>query len=311
MIHEHHMAVQHRVVPHAPLSAFVALLWSYEGDTPSQAKERRLPDGAMGLVINLRDDLTRVYDRRQPDQFQSYRGSVISGAHSVFTILDSTGPAHMLGVEFKPGGALPFLGLPSAELHNQVISLETIWGASAQRLRDDLLAAATPARRFALLEEALLARLRPERVAHPAVGYALAALQSAPQQPSMAAVTERIGLSQTRFIQVFREAVGLTPKQYCRVRRFQHVLRAGGRRARHRGRASPGLRLLRPGPLHPRLPGIRWPDPHRLSRPARRASQPYRAGRMNVSIFYKTARLPPAILPSEAIIEAHILKGAR
>ena len=219
------MVIQHRVVPHAPLSAFVALLWSYEGDTPSQAKERRLPDGAMGLVINLRDDLTRIYDRQQPDQFQSYRGSVISGAHSVYTVLDSTGPARMLGVEFKPGGALPFLGLPAAALHNQVISLETIWGTAAQRLREQLLAAATPARRFALLEEALLARLRPERLAHPAVGYALAALQSAPRPPTIAAVTERIGLSQTRFIQVFREAVGLTPKQYCRVRRFQQVLR--------------------------------------------------------------------------------------
>jgi AraC-like DNA-binding protein len=180
----------------------------------------------MGLVINLHDDLTRIYDRQQPDQFQSYRGSVISGAHSAYTILDSTGQARMLGVEFKPGGALPFLGLPAAELHNQTLSLEAIWGAAAQRLRDDLLAAATPAQRFALLEAALLARLHPERMAHPAVGYALAALHSAPLTPTMAAVTERIGLSQTRFIQVFREAVGLAPKQYCRVRRFQHVLRA-------------------------------------------------------------------------------------
>src|ERR1051326_1535096 len=174
------VAVQHRVVPSAPLSAFVALLWSYEGDAPGQGKERRLPDGAMGLIINLRDDLTRIYDRQQPDQFQSYRGSVISGAHSAYTILDSTGQARMLGVEFKPGGALPFLGLPAAELHNQTLSLEAIWGAAAQRLRDDLLAAATPAQRFALLEAALLARLHPELMAHPAVGYALAALHSAP-----------------------------------------------------------------------------------------------------------------------------------
>jgi AraC-like DNA-binding protein len=219
------LAVQHRVVPSAPLSTFVALLWSYEGDTPGQGKERRLPDGAMGLVINLRDDLTHIYDRQQPDHFQIYRGSVISGAHSAFTILDSTGPACMLGAEFRPGGALPFLGLPAAALHNQVLSLEAIWGAAAQRLRDDLLAATTPTRRFALLEAALLARLNPARVAHPAVGFALAALHSAPHAPTMAAVTERIGLSQTRFIQVFREAVGLTPKQYCRVRRFQHVLR--------------------------------------------------------------------------------------
>jgi AraC-like DNA-binding protein len=34
-------------------------------------------------------------------------------------------------------------------------------------------------------------------------------------------VTRRVGLSQRRFIQVFAAEVGLTPKSYCRVRRFQ------------------------------------------------------------------------------------------
>jgi AraC-like DNA-binding protein len=37
-------------------------------------------------------------------------------------------------------------------------------------------------------------------------------------------VTERTGLSSRRFIQLFTNAVGLTPKQFYRVRRFQDVL---------------------------------------------------------------------------------------
>jgi AraC-like DNA-binding protein len=41
----------------------------------------------------------------------------------------------------------------------------------------------------------------------------------------VAAVTDRIGLSSRRFIELFRRQVGLTPKVFCRVRRFQHVLR--------------------------------------------------------------------------------------
>ncbi len=215
---------QHYARPQPPLSAFIELFWSCESDTPAQRKDRRLPDGSMGLVINLRDDLIRVYDPLHPHQFQSYRGGVISGAHSTFTVIDSASRAAMVGVEFKPGGALPFLAWPAAELHNQVISLEMVWGAQAQHLREQLLAADTPARRFAILEQALLARLAPARISHPAVDYALSAFQHSAPAPSIAAVTERIGLSQTRFIQVFREAVGLTPKQFCRVQRFQQVL---------------------------------------------------------------------------------------
>ncbi len=37
-------------------------------------------------------------------------------------------------------------------------------------------------------------------------------------------LTERLGLSPKRFIQLFSQQVGLTPKVYCRVQRFQRVL---------------------------------------------------------------------------------------
>jgi AraC-like DNA-binding protein len=40
---------------------------------------------------------------------------------------------------------------------------------------------------------------------------------------SVRAVAKRVGLSQRRFIQVFTAQVGLTPKLFCRVLRFQHV----------------------------------------------------------------------------------------
>jgi len=45
-----------------------------------------------------------------------------------------------------------------------------------------------------------------------------------PHTHTIADVTERIGLSSRRFIEVFRDEVGLTPKLFCRVRRFQQVL---------------------------------------------------------------------------------------
>lgn len=216
--------MQHYQRPQPPLSAFVDLFWSIESDAPACGLERRLPNGSMSLIITLRENGIRVYDRQRPDQCQTHPGSLISGAHSTFALIDRADQQALLGIEFKPGGALPFLGLSAADLHNQTISLEALWGTEAKRLREQLLAASAPARRFALLEQTLLARLASARMSHPAVSYALQQFHSAPRLPAIAAVTQQIALSQARFIQVFSEAVGLTPKQYCRVQRFQHVL---------------------------------------------------------------------------------------
>jgi len=40
-----------------------------------------------------------------------------------------------------------------------------------------------------------------------------------------ASVTDEIGISKRYFIDIFRNEVGLTPKLFCRVRRFQQALR--------------------------------------------------------------------------------------
>jgi AraC-like DNA-binding protein len=195
-------------LPRPPLSAFVETFWLYEGDAPAHARERRLPDGTMALVINLRHDLIRIYDRHSPDRFRDHRGSVISGAHATYSLLDTPSTASVLGVQFKPDGAAAFLPLPAVELRGQVLEVETAEG------------------RVRALECWLLARLVPSWAAHAAVAFALDAFQHAPSTPTISAVTQRIGIGQTRFIQVFRDAVGLMPKQFCRIQRFQRALRA-------------------------------------------------------------------------------------
>jgi AraC-like DNA-binding protein len=218
------VAIQQHYQPHPPLSAFVETFWSYEGNTPAHVKERRLPDGSMSLVINLRDDQMRIFDRRDPGRYKRYRGGVISGPHSAFSLLDTASLTSALGAQFKPGGAASFLHRPAAELRDTVVSADAIWGAAALELREQLLEARTPERRFSLLERFLLERLAPSWAAHPAVACALAAFQNVSRRPTIAAVTERIGISQTRFTQVVRDAVGLTPKQLRRILRFQEVL---------------------------------------------------------------------------------------
>jgi AraC-like DNA-binding protein len=226
-------------IPRPPLSDFVGLFWFYEDYRQPHKKERLLPDGSMELVINLREDQTRLYDRHDTDQVRTLGGSLIVGAQSEFFVIDTAEQASVVGVHFKPGGAFPFFGLPAGELRNSHLSLDTLWGALAGELRERLLEAATPQAMFCILEEVLLARARRlER--HPAVKFALREFYGIPHTRTISEVTAQIGLSAKRFIQVFDGEVGLTPKLFCRVRRFQKVLRLvrAGRRVEWAGVAA-------------------------------------------------------------------------
>lgn len=212
-------------VPAPPLSDFVELLWLYDGPPRPHAKERILPDGSMELIVNLREDQVRVYNPGDIHHCETRRGSAIAGPHSRFFVIDTAEQISVAGVHFKPGGAFPFFGLPAEELRDAHVSLEDLWAVAAGDLREQLLAARSARDKFQVLERCLLMQALGTLDRDPAVVFALREFS---RSRTVASVTGQIGFSARRFIRIFSEEVGLTPKLYCRVRRFQRVLRRIG-----------------------------------------------------------------------------------
>lgn len=218
------MSIYCTYTPQPPLADFVDSFWFYKGDALPRGKERRLPNGSLDLVISLDEESVNVYDRQDTSRSQCFRAGVVSGAYATFFVIDMSSQAPLIGVSFKPGGAASFFSLPVGELQNMHVPLETLWGSSANLLREQLLAASTPQACFHILEQTLLRRMSQHHFWHPAIAFALSELQNPVHSCTISEITEQIGLSSRRFIQLFTNAVGLTPKQFYRVRRFQEVL---------------------------------------------------------------------------------------
>ena len=196
-------------IPRPPLCDHVDFFWAFDAYGGSHARERVLPTATGELVVALGAQRS---------------GPVMCGAHSEAFVIDTASRPALIGVHFKPGGAVPFLKAPADELSNARVSLDTLWGEAALELSEQLQEAGTWAARFRVLERALIAQIPRAPVRHPAVAFALKVIQATPHVRIIGDVTRRIGLSPRRFIQVFAAEVGLTPKLFCRVRRFQQVL---------------------------------------------------------------------------------------
>jgi AraC-like DNA-binding protein len=198
-------------IPGPPLSDYVDVVWIYERYAQPHAQQRLLPTGGMDLVIGLDED--------------GRMGSGVSGVRSEFALLDTSRPFSAIGVHFKPGGGFPFFAPPAGELQDLGVRLDALWGAFATDLRDQLLEADSFNSRFRILERALLEKSSGRLRRNPAVCYALNEFGRTSHARSVAEVTDCVGLSARRFIELFRNQVGLTPKVFCRIRRFQKVLR--------------------------------------------------------------------------------------
>jgi len=207
--------ISHLHSPPPPLARFVELFWYYAGVSLPHKQERLLPQGTVELVIDLRGCREGT---------QSFPGAVVCGPHSRFFVIDTACQAEVIGIHFKPGGSFPFFNLPADELHNLHVGLDDLWGARAAELRERVTTVATPRAKVEVMEKFLTAQAFRGFDRHPAVGFALEEFQR-PELPAIAAVTDKLGLSSRRFIQVFSQEVGLSPKLFCRVQRFQQVLK--------------------------------------------------------------------------------------
>ncbi|MGH9723374.1 MAG: DUF6597 domain-containing transcriptional factor [Bryobacteraceae bacterium] len=210
--------------PGPPLGAFIDCFWYFDGYVRDHKRERALPTGTVELVVNLREPRIRIFGNEADTTGRQFRGSVVCGAQSGYFVLDTSLPSPVIGVHFRPGGAAPFLGSRAGELTDLHVGLEDIWGVAARELRERLLEAPSPDAMFELLERTLLARLRRPLLIHPAVAYALRELTEAPALSRIGAVQDKTGYGAKRFIELFRDSVGLTPKLYCRIQRFQSVI---------------------------------------------------------------------------------------
>jgi AraC-like DNA-binding protein len=199
--------------PSLPLTRYVECIWHYESGTPPRGRDQVLPDGRFHLMLNL----------------EAGTGAV-TGLRSHHVVVDRAQVSSVMGVVFRPGAARGFFAPPAVDFRDRAVRLDLVWDrASEVQLLDRLQDANTAETRLCIVEATLIERLQRFGKQHvsvdPVVHYALQAFGNAPGIRTVTDVSREVGWSRRWFTQVFAEAVGMTPKRYCRLLRFQNVVR--------------------------------------------------------------------------------------
>jgi AraC-like DNA-binding protein len=204
------MSSYREVAPEPRLRSLVAAVWAF---AKNRHVHRVLPDGCMDIVL------------------LNHRARVVGAMQSAITIPAKSEAT--LGIRLRPGEAdRLFPGLAS-ELTDSDALLTDLWGDDGRRLEDTLIALldrATAQRldastmlREALptVEKRLVDRLGSHSGAADMRTRVAASLLA--QGASVADVAAHVNLSERQLSRRFVGRVGLSPKTFARVRRFQHA----------------------------------------------------------------------------------------
>lgn len=205
--------------PPPPLGRFVESITYYRGLVSDHAREKLLPDGIVHIVVDLTDTPKKRYQSADGIGITEFRESWVSGAHDRFIVIGAETGSSMLVIAFRPGGAYPFLGLPLDVITNSVLPLDSVVGpASARGLRDRILETPDADGKIDVAQEWLTARCRD--LAFDRSVHHMTARLHAGGRTGVAGLMGETGYTQRHVSALFRRWVGLSPKQFHRLRRF-------------------------------------------------------------------------------------------
>ncbi|MEO8586309.1 MAG: helix-turn-helix domain-containing protein [Acidobacteriota bacterium] len=210
------------VRPAPPLRRYLECFWFLSAEDASGASpEPVLPDGCMELIVHLGEPFRR-FDDAGASEVQP--GAFFVGQMTRPLVIQPSRRASTMGIRFRAGGARVFLGIPMDGLANRVVPIDTLWGRAARELEEALREARSDAARIAIVEAFLLEGFVETR-RDIAVEEAVRAILAKRGRGRIDALPPRVGLGSRQLERRFLAAIGLSPKVFSRIVRFQNLVR--------------------------------------------------------------------------------------
>lgn len=212
--------------PQGILSDCVHSIIYYDLLSDHDSIQRLLPDGSVYLTINLDESPLCIYDSFNFKQESTHRDFWMSGMYLEHLTIKSPKQIKVLSIKFKSTGAYPILGIPMHNLRNAVVDADLIFGKEIVSLREQILNTQSADLKIRLVEKWLYQRLRLDDPVSAAVAqFAVDATLTNPSGLDMKSIAGKSGYTQQHFISIFKKYVGVSPKQFERVVRFNQILK--------------------------------------------------------------------------------------
>jgi AraC-like DNA-binding protein len=215
------------LAPPADLAPHVEVFWEVHGFA-QYARERILPKTNIELMFNLGPP-HRLLDPIRPAGASVYREAWVAGLQRRPLVIEpcfdaARVPSNLIGARLRPEGAYAFFGLPMDELSNDVIDLDSLSKQAFSNTHARLLDTTSRAERFALLERLVRERVSAQVRVRPFIRWAAAQIERTHGAVRILDLCHELGVSRKHLNQWFQRQVGLAPKQYAGVARFQQLV---------------------------------------------------------------------------------------
>lgn len=208
--------------PSPALQPYIKRYWAVENSLSKDKEhtQRIIPTGL--------PELTFYFGDRPKSERRNLEGNtVLNGQQNDFYDLFITGNLSMFAITFQSNGLSQFLKIPINELQNQTIFLGLIDKVFSQYLEDNLAEAETFQHRVNIVENYFktLIHHQTTSVDDKRMRHAVDLIRLTKGSIAIDFLASSSCLSRKQFERIFLSNIGISPKQFLKIIRFQNAIR--------------------------------------------------------------------------------------
>ena len=213
----------HEYQPKGLLGEYVQTIWAMESENEEETYPRSLimPDGIVEIIFHYADPFLYYKDNKRMLLAENAAVSMMTKHIQI----ESSARIGFIAVRFFPWGAYHFFDIPISTFLDDTINGERLWANSSKKIIADLKSADNREKRYELVEEFLIIKLKEHKKSETKTDEAVKLIRHSKGNLSIEDVCDKTGLNKKQLERKFVKLVGATPKIFSRICRFLHICR--------------------------------------------------------------------------------------
>ena len=213
----------HFAAPSPKLSPYIKRYWAIENvlDEGETCIQRIIPTGLPELLLYFTPRPKILTDNK----YQS-DNAALYGHHNDFFDIEFSGSLSVFSIVFQPQGLMQFFDFPLSEIYNRNVSLKDINGQAGRDLEEKMNYATTFQQRVDIAENYLFGLLKTnfDDFDFRRINHIAELIKQTHGKVSVNQMASEACLSRKQFERIFAEHIGISPKQYLKIIRFQSAI---------------------------------------------------------------------------------------
>lgn len=204
--------------PQSYLRHYIKCIWALQcnGDVPHMPIP---PTGSAEILFSTSSKITTQIDKKTASSH-----SVIIGQRSEQSFISGNSLGDIISIMLTPYGASTLLGFAGKEFTNSCFNCQDIWGSEAEELEEKLSESVGFNQQCQVLLSFFHRRVNKIHRIHRQLQGAISALTLSGGNTPLEKLAYDTCLSPRQLQRVFKEEIGLSPKAFSQVLRFQSTL---------------------------------------------------------------------------------------